>query len=447
MHSSISRASHAGSIDISRTRPDVSQSMNTHDSPYARHDARARNDPAASDAGTPARGRSIILATLWYDEPGNGVAVVLRALAAALRDAGCAVVVLNLAPDGWLPRTRIGASGETVVSLCIRAYRDDASLPHRVGRFLHNALAARFITRIVRRFHVDVAHLHFAAPEYAELSAMLRRLGVPVVVTFHGSDLAVSMRAEHVARSMRRVIRGAAVLTTVSSALAAAARHAFPERAGEVRVIHNFVPSDLALAARATDGSAARDVDVMFVGSLVPAKGVDVLLRAFHDVAKRREGARLLVIGDGPERGSSERLAVELGIGAAVEFAGVRAREELATLYARARLLVLPSRSEGFGLVLAEAAAFGTPAVGADVGGIPDVIQDGVSGLIVPPDDVPALADAIATLLGDDARRAAMGAAARTVALERFSREAITRQYLEAYDRALRVSTPSQSPP
>jgi len=132
----------------------------------------------------------------------------------------------------------------------------------------------------------------------------------------------------------------------------------------------------------------------------------------------RERRAVLVLVGDGPEREGVEKLAGALGLGPYVTFLGEQLH--LGGLFAQADLFVLPSEQESFGLAALEALASGVPVVASDVGGLPEVVRDGETGLLVPPHDPRALAVAVLELLRDEPRRAAMGRAARADATARF---------------------------
>jgi glycosyltransferase involved in cell wall biosynthesis len=152
---------------------------------------------------------------------------------------------------------------------------------------------------------------------------------------------------------------------------------------------------------------------VIYVGVLQRYKGVDVLLRAWRDVARDIPDAQLTIVGNGPRRRELQRIVVNLGIGANVSFQEAVPRSELSHAIDASCLLVLPSRSEGLGRVVPEAMARARPVVGSNVGGIPEAIEDGVTGVLVPPENAEALASTLSGLLGDRVRLEAMGSAAR----------------------------------
>ncbi len=137
---------------------------------------------------------------------------------------------------------------------------------------------------------------------------------------------------------------------------------------------------------------------LLFVGLLDEVKGVQVLLRAFARVHAAHPGARLDIVGDGPRRGEYEALASELGVAAAVRFHGALTRDAIAPMMREADLLVLPSRTETFGIVVVEALACGLPVVATRVGALPELV-DSAAGVLVDPADPVALADGIAAAL------------------------------------------------
>ena len=165
---------------------------------------------------------------------------------------------------------------------------------------------------------------------------------------------------------------------------------------------------------------------VLFVGRLVPRKAVDVLLRAFKLAAAGRAELELDVVGDGPEMENLVSLSKELRLSDSVRFLGSLRGPPLFDEFSKADILVLPSRTtendaEGFGTVFIEAAMFGTPGIGTRTGGIPEAVVDGETGILVPQDDVVALAHAMSRLLADDDLRARMADAARRRAVSNFS--------------------------
>jgi glycogen(starch) synthase len=205
------------------------------------------------------------------------------------------------------------------------------------------------------------------------------------------------------------------------------ARRLVPEITSRSCVIYNGLrgPS-VALAPLPTDPPV-----VLCLGRIVRDKGFDLAVEALAVVARRIPAARLLIAGDGPERPALERQAQELGIADAVRFAGWVSPEAVPALINEAALVVMPSRwEEAFGLVALQAAQMGRPVVATRVGGLPEVVLHGETGLVVGKEDGAALAEAILFLLEHPDEAARLGEAARRRAADAFSMD----RYLDQHD-------------
>lgn len=150
-------------------------------------------------------------------------------------------------------------------------------------------------------------------------------------------------------------------------------------------------------------------------------KGVDAVIRALPEVRRRVPDVVYEVVGDGDDRPRLEALAREIGVADRVRFRGRVWPDELAAAYRTCTVFAMPSSKEGFGIVFLEAALFGKPSVGGNHGGTPEVVEEGVTGLLVEPRDIPGIAAHVVRLLTIEAERARMGTAARTRLLERFT--------------------------
>lgn len=242
---------------------------------------------------------------------------------------------------------------------------------------------------------VDLVHAHWLAA--GAVAATLRR---PFVVQVWGTDVELARR---VPWAVLWILRRARLVIAASSFLAGEAREL---GARELRV----VPSGVAVPERV--GEPEEPPHVLYVGRLSTEKGVLELVEACRDLP-------LVVVGDGPLR---DRVP-----GAA----GFVPPGELGARYERAAVLAAPSRREGYGVAAREAMAWGRPVVATAVGGLVDAVEDGVTGLLVPPGDVAALRAALERLLGDAELRARLGAAARGRAP---TFEAATDALLDAYE-------------
>jgi glycosyltransferase involved in cell wall biosynthesis len=165
-------------------------------------------------------------------------------------------------------------------------------------------------------------------------------------------------------------------------------------------------------------------------------KGVDILLRSVPLVLQKHN-VRLRIVGTGPRLAQYRELAQDLGIGTHVEFVGFVEHDQMPGYYQQADLFVLPSRRESFGLVLAEAMSCGLPVVATTVGAIPEVVDDGVTGTLVPADDTQALAAAINSMLQDPDTMQAMGARGREKVARQFTWERVAQKIVGGYHRLL----------
>jgi len=173
---------------------------------------------------------------------------------------------------------------------------------------------------------------------------------------------------------------------------------------------------------------------VAFAGRLIRKNGADVLVRAFATVVAQVPRARLLLAGHGSERGPLERLVAALGLSSHVSMLGHLPRPELERRFDAAWVQVVPSRyAEPFGLVAAEAMMRGTAVVASRAGELPEIVRDGWTGLLVPPEDPDALAGALLRLLRDHDQAERMGRGGREVALARFTEAAHVDRMLELY--------------
>jgi glycosyltransferase involved in cell wall biosynthesis len=152
---------------------------------------------------------------------------------------------------------------------------------------------------------------------------------------------------------------------------------------------------------------------VLFVGRLAAVKGVPLLLQAFSALSARHPEARLVIVGDGPDRAALEAQADRLGIAGLTEFLGYQPQEVVAEELRRSEVLVLPSFAEGVPIVLMEAMASRIPVIASRVAGVPELVEDGVSGYLIPPGDVSALTARLESLVADPELCARMGEAGR----------------------------------
>lgn len=316
--------------------------------------------------------------------------------------------VMVLGPRGPLAEP-LEAEGVRIISL-------DAPAGFRIS----------IIRRLVQLFHeenVDVVHSHDDRPlVYGMPAAWWAGVKRRVHTHHHGRLASVSRRQSFLVRQASRFAEHF-VCVSDDSARFMAEQGVDSSR---IRTIRNGID----LAKFAFQGPAD-DGPILTVARLSPEKDVANLVRAAQRVIEQFPEARFEIAGDGPCRAELEKLAADLKVNGRVRFHGeVR---DIPSLLGRARLFVLPSQTEGISLTLLEAQARGLPVVATAVGGSPEVVEAGKSGLLTPPRDPAALALAILTLLADPARSREMGKAGRERVEKYFDIKTMTRQYESLY--------------
>lgn len=327
------------------------------------------------------------------------------------------------------------------------------------------ALASALV-ELARKEPIDLVHAHYAVPHAASawmarsilqaegkavLGAGAGRRAPRVVTTLHGTDV-THADASHKPVTRFAVAQSAAVTTPSHFLRRAAASHL--GLLTPIEVIANFV-DDAQYAPHASSdrgrdrlralfhgGESAlgdREPVLVHVSNFRPVKRIDDVIATFALVRRARR-ARLVMIGDGPERNAAQERVAALGLGGDVAFLG--RQDHFAPLLAACDVFLLPSESESFGLAALEAMSCGVPVVASDVGGVPEVIEDGVSGLLAPVGDIDAFARHVLSLTNDNARWTAFSAAARARVLERFRTGPAIDAYEAIYRRLMATSTP-----
>lgn len=281
----------------------------------------------------------------------------------------------------------------------------------------------------------DIIHLHISARgSYKRKSIMARmahRAGKSVILHDHDGEFAKTF--EESGEGYRRHVRETFGIADKVIVLSEEWRDYFARNvcdAERIVVVHNGV----SVPAEPCAPCAHRDV--LFLGRLDERKSPDVLLFASKEVLRRFPDTRIVFGGDG-EIEKNRRLAEELGIAESCEFLGWVSGDEREALFARAGVYCLPSKNEGLPMSILEAMARGIPTVATSVGGVPQVIEDGESGLLVDVDDVDGLSAKLSFLLGSEESRATIGLAGRRRIQQEFTVVKSARKILEVYQSLL----------
>lgn len=299
------------------------------------------------------------------------------------------------------------------------------------------ALAAK-MADVAGQFDLDILHVHYALP-YAVCAFLAREIlggdhPVRIVTTLHGTDITVLGQDPLLRDIIRLGIEKSDVVTAVSQSLIDQTNELFEPRC-PIRKIHNFVDLDVFSKAdvRHLRAKIAPDGEriLLHMSNFREVKRIPDVMAIFARVRKKIP-SKLLLVGEGPELDNARKLSEQMGVARDVHFLGKR--DEVAALLSLGDVLLLPSSKESFGLVALEAMACSVPVVGSDAGGIPEVVEDGVSGFLSPVGDVEAMASNALRLLQDEALWQQFSQAARRRA-QRFSLDEKVSQYEALYER------------
>ncbi len=360
----------------------------------------------------------------------GGAEMLLVNLLPELQRQGDAALVAVLRPPFDL-RPELETSGIRVVPLSPR------------GKW-SLILAAQELSTLVRRERIDLVHAHLYFPSViVAISRILRMHGARCVVTFHNLAYSKGVNKAGLGLVLRRKLasylypRGFDGFIAVSSAVAGHYRQHLGVE--PISVLHNPVPKALEQEPAGDDlqaGASPRLVSILVPGRLVHEKGHVDLLEAVSIL--RQEGRRFLVVlvGDGPLRDSLASAISEKDLAPFVTLAGRLSHPELLAAIRDSDIVAVPSRFEGFGLAALEGMALGKPVVATDAGGLPEVVEDGVTGWVVPARAPTALASALRKLMDDPALRHRMGLAGLARSRRQFALSAIVDRLRGMYRRA-----------
>ena len=264
----------------------------------------------------------------------------------------------------------------------------------------------------LRTFAPDVVHAHFATEPAEAACELAGELGVPFTFTAHGHDIYRRPPADFARRAAR-----AAAVVTVSQVNARTIVERFDVPAEHVRVIACGVDT----SRFRPNGAPALPRRIVCVARLVPIKNLGLLLEACSVLRSRGVEFRAVLVGDGRCRGELEAARERLGLADTFELVGAATQRRVVSLWQGAAVAALTSDSEGMPVSLMEAGACGIPAVATAVGGVPELVDHGITGFLVPAGDAPALAAALEQLLHDQDLAARLGAAARVKVQRSFS--------------------------
>jgi N-acetyl-alpha-D-glucosaminyl L-malate synthase BshA len=312
------------------------------------------------------------------------------------------------------------------------------------------ALASR-MAEVAEYYNLDLLHVHYAIPH--SVSALLARQmmaakgrRLPFVTTLHGTDITLVGLDRSYLSITRHAIQESDGVTSISEYLREKTIESF-DITRPIETITNFVNCDMykpieddserAQMCERRHLASPDEPILIHLSNFRPVKRVTDVVKIFARVAAESP-AQLVLVGDGPDRSAAEFLAHDLGIQHRVHFLGKQDRVN--ELLALADLMLMPSELESFGLAALEAMACKVPAIATCVGGVPELIDDGMTGLLYPVGDVEGMASGVLGLLHDPERLKAMRDAARQAAQKRFCANLVVPRYVRFYEQVLAAS-------
>jgi glycosyltransferase involved in cell wall biosynthesis len=364
----------------------------------------------------------------------GGVASVVRNLTQYLRSVGHNVQMLYPGhPVFAQPKTsRFGLPGVEVRFQAPFGKRHPA-----VSLIIFAALfpigLLQLMWRIFRR-RIQVVNIHYPTDSLFYFGLCRRLLRFTLVCSIHGADFSPAGKPPANSRGMRILLRYADRIVTPSDDYRRKVIEVFPEYADKTVFIHNGIDlSEFSIASQDID-SPPKGRYVLSVSAYKEQKALDVLIRAMESVAARNPEIKLILVGEGPLREELEALSEKLGLVDRIEFHGPKSRREVIRLLRSCEVFVLPSRFETFGIAIVEAMACGRPVVAANAGGMPEIVRNGVTGILVNTEDPSSLADALNALLGNPSLRQHLGENALNAAHARFPATSMGAAYERVFE-------------
>lgn len=297
------------------------------------------------------------------------------------------------------------------------------------------ALASK-MADVAGHYGLEIMHAHYAIPHAnaALLARMALEGRLKVITTLHGTDITVVGSDPSYLPMVKLAIRESDGVTAVSRYLKEETIRTFG--VGEsIEVIPNFVRAPEEPKSRCREWLAPTDSAVLVhISNFRPVKRVMDVIKTFERV-RQQMPARLVMVGDGPDRAEAETYCREQGIAAEVRFTGKQL--DVGSVLACADLFLLPSATESFGLAALEAMSYGVPVVAAAVGGVPEVVREGLDGFLCPLGDVDAMGRAALRILQEPGLRDRMGESARKHALGDFEEDPVVDRYEALYAKVL----------
>lgn len=291
------------------------------------------------------------------------------------------------------------------------------------------------IVSLCKKYDLDIIHVNYAIPHAVSAFLAKQVINVPTFITLHGTDAHTYGLLKSIKPILRLCLEKSDHISAVSKYLAEFAQREL-EINKSIDVIYNFIDTNI---FKKKDSSVREEFNISKDAKVVthasnfrPIKDTPTLVKSANLVLKKFPKTIFLMVGKGPELDPIKDLAKQFNIYDSFRFIGER--KKMSKIYNSSDIFVLSSLNEGFGLVIAEAMACQVPVVATSVGGVPEVVEDGVDGYLVPPQDPNEMAEKIIKLLKDDDLREKFGRNARRNVQTKFDKDKIVNQYIKTYE-------------
>ncbi|WP_394131484.1 N-acetyl-alpha-D-glucosaminyl L-malate synthase BshA [Shewanella maritima] len=316
---------------------------------------------------------------------------------------------------------------------------DEVNYPLFEGPLHTYSLTAK-IVEVVEQHQLDIVHAHYAIPHSlcAHLASNVANYPFPIVTTVHGTDVSVVGQDDAIKRLNTYSMNQSALLTTVSEFQRQYMLQEFDIQQ-PINVVHNFIDADdftPDLQDETLRRTLAQDNEkiLMHVSNFRPLKNTSTVVNAFSQLTCSLP-VKLVLVGDGPDIDKTKQQCQQLGILDRVTFTGSVNKVE--RYIANADCLIQPSFIESFCMVILEAMSCAVPTVSSNVDGIPEVVDEGVTGYLFPPEDAKSMAASISHIFSDNSIQQRLGQAGRERAMTHFNSDNKIKQYLDCYQQAL----------
>lgn len=307
------------------------------------------------------------------------------------------------------------------------------------GYFMYQGIKQP-VNDLYNEFPFDLIHAHVALPDGFAGMILKKKYGKPLVVTIHGNDLQTTLfKNQKCKKAIKQVLKNADRVIVVSNKLKNIAQSKIGIEK-KITVINNGLDLKKLLIEKSPVFCKSDCKTILSVSDLILSKGIDLNLKAFAQLAKKHSQLKYTIIGDGPEMSHLKRLASRLNLNKNVTFVGQLPHEEVFSYMKSSDIFSLPSWKEGFGIVYLEAMAHGKPVIAVRGEGIEDVVKHGETGLLVKPQDVDSLIEAMEYLLSHPEDARVMGERGSRLVLEQYTWEKNAEKTMDIYNEVLNNS-------